>query len=553
MPKETGTSNLRIGELLKKKGLITDKHINYALNVQKVTQEKLGQVLTRMGLIAEDDLVKIVAQQLNLEYIDLSRTEPDMEILRAFNRNFCLTNRVFPIRSENNYLIVATSQLPNQRLEQSIMRTSNQRVKFRMAEESRLITNIYNYFYFLTNPVDQLLQREIQTLSNDSTLTVSPENLLHYMLLLAIRMRATDIHITPMPQGINVSFRIDGVLRDIVFLPRQLYRVITSIKLQADMDISEQRLPQDGRWRVNLLDRPYDIRVSSIITPNGENIVMRLLSQTQASFSLQSLGFFSEDVELVKQAFNEPFGIVLLTGPTGSGKSTTLVAGLNTLDLLDKNLLTVENPIEYIVPLANQTQVNEAAGYDFSNAMRYFLRHDPDIILVGEMRDELTARTALTAATTGHMVLSTLHSNTALGAIPRLLGLGMDSLTLSETLVCVISQRLVRTICPYCIQSRDPTQEEINYLNTNPEKIYYGEGCKSCMQSGYLGRTMIYEVLLINTELRSLLGRGASFFEIQDKVFEQGFRSLFHTGVQKVQIGVTTVEELQRVIGRFRY
>jgi general secretion pathway protein E/type IV pilus assembly protein PilB len=372
-------------------------------------------------------------------------------------------------------------------------------------------------------------------------------------MLMAIKMRATDIHINPMPQGIGILFRIDGVLRDIVFLPKNLSRIITSIKLQADMDISEQRLPQDGRWRVNLLDRPYDIRVSSVVTPDGENIVMRLLSQEQASFSLESLGFLPEDVQLVEQAFDEPHGIVLLTGPTGSGKSTTLVAGLNTLDLLDKNVLTVENPIEYIVPLARQTQVNESAGYDFSNAMRYFLRHDPDVILVGEMRDEPTAKTALTAATTGHMVLSTLHSNTALGAIPRLLGMGMDSLTLSETLVCVLSQRLVRTICPYCIKSRKPNQKELDYLNQEIDRIYFGQGCDSCLHTGYLGRTMIYEVLLINAELRKLLERGAPLYEIENKVYEQGFRNLFDVGVQKLKKGLTTVEELQRVIGRFHY
>jgi general secretion pathway protein E/type IV pilus assembly protein PilB len=547
------TQHIKLGALLKEKNLITDKHINYALNVQKVTKEKLGQVLTRLGLVPEDELVKNVAKQLNLKYINLSRVEPDMQILRTFNRNFCLNNQIFPLYSENNHLIVATSQLPNQRLEQAIMRTSNQKIEFRMTEESKLVTYIYNYFYFLANPVDKLLKREIQTLSNDTSLTVNPENFLHYVMLMAIKMRATDIHINPMPQGIGILFRIDGVLRDIVFLPKNLSRIITSIKLQADMDISEQRLPQDGRWRVNLLDRPYDIRVSSVVTPDGENIVMRLLSQEQASFSLESLGFLPEDVQLVEQAFDEPHGIVLLTGPTGSGKSTTLVAGLNTLDLLDKNVLTVENPIEYIVPLARQTQVNESAGYDFSNAMRYFLRHDPDVILVGEMRDEPTAKTALTAATTGHMVLSTLHSNTALGAIPRLLGMGMDSLTLSETLVCVLSQRLVRTICPYCIKSRKPNQKELDYLNQEIDRIYFGQGCDSCLHTGYLGRTMIYEVLLINAELRKLLERGAPLYEIENKVYEQGFRNLFDVGVQKLKKGLTTVEELQRVIGRFHY
>lgn len=545
-------SQIKIGDLLKNKGIITDKHIRYALNVQKVTREKLGKVLTRVGLVAESELVQTVAQQLDLKVVDLQKVDPEMELLRLFNRNFCLNNRVFPVRKKNSTLLLVTSELPTSRLSHSIQRISGLTPKFALTEESRLLTYIYNYFFFLENPVEELLHKEIRTLSADSSRTVSPDNFLHYLLLFAVKLRSTDIHLRPMPQGISVVFRIDGVLQDIAFMPKHLSRVITSIKLHADMDISEQRLPQDGRWNTKILERSYDIRVSTVVTPDGENVVMRLLSQEQASFSLGSLGFMSQDVPTMIQAFNEPFGVVLLTGPTGSGKSTTLVAGLNSLDLIDKNVLTIENPIEYLVPLARQTQVNQAAGYDFSNAMRHFLRHDPDVILVGEMRDEPTANMAMMAATTGHMVLSTLHANTALGAIPRLYGLGVDSQTLSEALLAVVSQRLLRTLCPYCYQTASPTQEELDYLNKEVKTLYVPQGCDACNQTGYRGRTILYENLIFDSTLRGLLERRVELHTLEEKAYEQGFRNMFHIGVSKVESGQTSVAELQRVIGRVR-
>ncbi len=553
------TAPIRLGDLLKEKGLIGEEHIRYALQAQKVTREKLGSVLTRLGLVSEYDLASAVAEQLKLKYINLSTVLPDNSILRRFNRNLCLTLRIFPVRSTGDKrLVTATCELPDQKLEQAVLRASGMRPLFFMAEESRVVSAIYNFFYFLENPVESLLQREVDTLARDSTMTVSPDNFIQYLLLLAVKKRSTDIHIRPMANGISLAFRVDGVLTNELFVPPQLMRAITAIKLAAGMDISEHRLPQDGRWTANLLERRFDIRASSVVTPFGENIVLRLLSQEKATFSLANLGFLDQDVAVLHRAFDEPFGIVLLTGPTGSGKSTTLVAGLMSLDLLGKNVLTIENPIEYLVPLARQTEVNEPAGYSFSNAMRYFLRHDPDVILIGEMRDEQTAKTALTAATTGHMVLSTLHSNTALGAIPRLRGLGLDNLTLAESLVCVVSQRLVRTICPNCTVEYKPSDEELTYLGVTPDqleggRLFKGGGCADCNHSGYQGRTLIYEILVLDKTLRDMLERDERIADISRAAVDRGFRSMFDIGVIKTLAGQTTVEELQRVLGRTRY
>jgi len=545
---------IRIGDLLRDKGYIGDEHIRYALQVQRVTKEKLGTVLTRTGLVSEYDLVYTVAQQLGIEYVKLDSIQPDFQLLKRFNRNTCLAQRVFPYgQTEEGEVIAAISDIPDPKLDQFIVRATGMRPKYVMAEETRVISAIYNFFYFLENPVEKLMQREVGIIAADTSRTVSPDTLINYILLLAVKQRSTDVHLRPMSRGISVAFRVDGVMVNVAFLPPQLSRMTTSIKLQAGMDIAEQRLPQDGRWTANLLERRYDIRVSSIVTPFGENVVMRLLSQERASFSFQALGFLQEDVAILARIFDEPFGILLLTGPTGSGKSTTLVAGLTSLDLLGKNVLTVENPIEYVVPLARQTQVNELAGYDFSNAMRHFLRHDPDVILIGEMRDQETATTALTAATTGHLVLSTLHANTAIGSLPRLQGLGMDIQMLSESLIGVVSQRLVRIICPHCKVTYKATEEDKKYLGIDVDTLQKGEGCETCNQTGYIGRTLIYEILVVDRDVRQAIEKDIELTQLEDMVKRKGFRSLYDIAVIKVQKGETTVEEIQRVLGKTRY
>ena len=547
-------ARIRLGDILIEQGLIEEKHLLFALQVQKTTREKLGQILTRIGLINEYDLATILAKQLNLEFIDLNKEEPDTELLRKFNRHTCLTHKIFPLRYQNNKVLLATSDLPGPQLEQICLRFTGKKPEYVLAEETKIVTSIYNYFYFLENPVEVILQREAELLAADTSMTTSPDNLIQHLLLFAVKKRATDIHIRPMINGISVALRIDGTLESAFFFPPQLKRIATAIKLQAGMDISEQRLPQDGRWSVRILNRRYDIRVSSIVTPYGENLVLRLLSQEKAGFSLETLGFLDEDLKIIKQAFAEPFGIMLLTGPTGSGKSTTLTAGLMTLDLLGKNVITIEDPIEYIVPLARQTQINEAAGYNFANAIRYFLRHDPDVILVGEMRDELTARTAMTAANTGHFVLSTLHSNTALGAIPRLQDLNIDNLTIAESLVCIISQRLIKTVCPFCREQYTPTEEEKRYLHDPDIKaLYKGRGCDLCGKSGYRGRTLIYEILLMNKRLRSLIEQNASIYELEKAILESGFNSMFDIAVKKIKAGITDIKEIKRVLGTTRY
>jgi len=357
-----------------------------------------------------------------------------------------------------------------------------------------------------------------------------------------------------MEKATNISFRIDGVMTSVLSLPANFSRIIASLKMKADMDIAEQRLPQDGRFSTSILNNDYDFRVSTIVSPYGENMVLRILSTENALMGMRQLGFYAEDIQKVRQMFNEPFGIVLLTGPTGSGKSTTLYAGIRNLNLLEKNVLTVEEPIEYKIPLLRQTQVNEKAGYTFANAIRHFLRHDPDVILVGEVRDPETAATAVSASTTGHLVLSTLHTNNAIGAVPRLRDLGIRPFLIGDSLIGVVSQRLVRRICNHCREAYAPSEEEKAYLqDPSITELYRGRGCDLCNGSGYLGRTLVYEVLSIDKELSRLINEEVELSVITDKAKARGFVEMFSVTAAKVKEGITTTAEAVRTLGHVRY
>ncbi len=379
------------------------------------------------------------------------------------------------------------------------------------------------------------------------------DTLVQHIFHLAVKMRATDIHIRPMRKSTNIAFRVDGVLTSVMALPAALNRLVSSIKMKADMDIAEQRLPQDGRFTATILNNVYDFRVSTIVSPQGENMVLRVLPLESSTMGMGQLGFFEEHIQTVERMFNEPFGIILLTGPTGSGKSTTLYAGIRRLNLLQKNVLTVEEPIEYDIPLIRQTQVNIKAGYTFSSAIRYFLRHDPDVILIGEIRDAETAATAVTASTTGHLVLSTLHTNSALGAIPRLKDLGVRSFLIADSLIGVVSQRLVRKVCNACRETYEPPAWEKAYLKDESlTTLSRGQGCEACLGSGYFGRTLAYEILTVNKELALMIEQEADLKDISEVVKGSGFVDIFDIMAEKVRQGVTTTAEAVRILGNIR-
>ena len=542
-----------LGELLKEKGLITENHIKYALQEQKITGERLGELFERLGFVTEHDVTSTLSEQSDIPFIEVDTLIPDESVLKLFNKNLCLNNTFLPLRRVDNHLEVATADVADGGLTQRLSRQTGLVPRLFIAERKKIVNAINKFYYFLENPVERLIANEINLLAQDREMARGMDQFLKHLLHLAIKYRATDIHIRPSAKSTNIAFRVDGVMTSVLSLPPSLNRLVASVKMRADMDIAEQRLPQDGRFTATILNNSYDFRASTIVLPQGENMVLRVLPTESAVMGMAQLGFLPEHIRQIENTFNEPFGIILLTGPTGSGKSTTLYAGIRRLNLLEKNVLTVEEPIEYDIPLLRQTQVNEKAGYTFANAIRYFLRHDPDVILVGEIRDAETAATAATASTTGHLVLSTLHTNSALGAIPRLRDLGIRPFLIADSLVGVVSQRLVRKICTHCKEAYAPAPWELKYLKQSDiDRLYRGRGCQVCNQTGYFGRTLVYEMLTVDRELALMIEQEADINQLAAKARQSGYVDIFDITVKKVLDGVTTTEEALRILGHVR-
>ncbi len=545
----------QLGEILKEKGIITEDHIKYALQVQKITKDRLGEIFEKLGFVTENDTVKTLAEQTQISYLDVDEVLAEDTVLKLFNKNLCLNNIFLPIRKIDGAIEIAAYNVHDLKLGQLISRQTGLKPKFHISERSKIINAVNKLYYFLENPVEKLIEHEINILSKDVEMARGMDNLINHIFHLAVKRRATDIHVQSMRRSIDISFRVDGVICPIMSLPVILNRIVASMKMKAEMDIAEQRLPQDGRFSATILNNTYDFRASTIVSPQGENMVLRILPMESAIMGMEQLGFIKEHVKIVENMFKEPFGIVLLTGPTGSGKSTTLYAGIRRLNLLEKNVITVEEPIEYDIPLLRQTQVNEKAGYTFASAIRYFLRHDPDVILVGEIRDEETASTAVTASTTGHMVLSTLHTNSAVGAVSRLKDLGVRPFLIADSLVGVLSQRLVRRICNVCKEPYSPPEWEKEYLNDPAiETLYRGKGCEVCNNSGYFGRTLVYELLTVNRELSTLIEKEADPSLISERAASIGGHiNMLDIMTQKVKQGITTYEEAVRILGSIRH
>ena len=542
-----------LGELLKEKDLITDEYIKYALQEQKITKEKLGEIFERHGFVTEYDVVLTLADQAGIPYIDADEILPEAYLLKMFNKNLCINNIFLPIRKTDNTVEVVTYNVSHDKVAQLISRQTGLVPKIFISERKKIINAINKFYYFLENPIEKLIQTEVNILSMDVEMARGMDNLIMHILHLAVKMRTTDIHIKPMKMSTNISFRVDGVMTPVLSLPVSLNRLVASFKMKAKMDIAEQRLPQDGRFTETILNNTYDFRVSTIITSQGENMVLRILPMEGTIIGLQQLGFFNEHVKVIEKMFNEPFGIILVTGPTGSGKSTTLYSGIRCLDLLGKNVITIEDPIEYEIPLLRQTQVNKKAGYTFVSAIRSFLRHDPDVILVGEIRDTETAATAVTASTTGHLVLSTLHTNSAIGAISRLRDLGIQPFLIADSLIGVLSQRLVRKICTACKESYIPSDLEKTYLHDSSLSILYrGKGCEVCNGSGYFGRTLVYELFTVNKDIAMYIEQESDLNLILEKSKQRGFVDIFEITAQKVKQGITTTEEAIRILGHVR-
>ncbi|WP_161491521.1 GspE/PulE family protein [Vreelandella lionensis] len=541
-----------LGDTLLRLGILEPIQLAYARQKQAVTGESLNQILVRLGLVADSDLARVLAEYHGLPYISQEEwPTPDPEVLQLFTREACLAHGVLPLRIAAGQLEAVLGNADPERAASLIQRRTGLTPNLRQGDFVAVARRIESAYSLRQRSALSAFEREYCQLRQDTQGSFPIDELINQLLVLAVSERATDIHLQPEPQSLHMAFRIDGVLVPIMALDRELMRLVPAIKVISAMDISDNLRPQDGRFSVTLDNQAYDVRVSTSITPQGESVVLRLLPTGVSVAGLEELGFAPEHLECLQGLFQQPHGIFLMTGPTGSGKTTTLHAGLRPLGMTGKSILTVEDPIEYELPVASQTQVNRKANYTFDTAIRHFLRHDPDIMLVGEIRDGETAEAAIRAAETGHLVLSTLHVNSVSGVVGRLMALGITPQALAETLIGCINQRLARCLCSHC---KEPVATP-EHIPSGFESLllevqhFRAVGCEHCRQTGYHGRVPVYEMLIVDAPLARWVEERGMRAELAGLLTSSNHVSIWETGARLVREGLTTVDELMRVLG----
>lgn len=551
-PADSTAAERQFGEALLRRGIVGALQLEYARQKQAVTAESLSHALVRLGLASAGDVARILAEHHGLPYACVSALpEPEPQALALFTREACMAHGLLPVRVVDAHLEAVLGNGDPLRVANLIRKRSGLEARLWQGDFAMVAQAIERCYDQGGRSPQAAFEQEYRKLLLDGQGAMPVDELLRRMLTLAVSERATDIHLQPEPRSLHMAFRIDGVLVPVLALERRLMRLVAAIKVMAAMDISDNLRPQDGRFSLTIDNQAYDIRVSTSITPQGESVVLRLLPKGVSVAGLQELGFAPEHLHHLQRLFQQPHGIFLMTGPTGSGKTTTLHAGLRPLGMMGKSILTVEDPIEYELPVAAQTQVNRKANYTFNTAIRHFLRHDPDIMLVGEIRDAETAEAAIRAAETGHLVLSTLHVNSVSGVVGRLMALGITTQELAETLIGCINQRLVRCLCPHCKVPAPAPQDlpaGLEPLLQGVEHLH-GTGCAHCRHTGFHGRLPVYEILSIDAPLAEWLEAGGSRAGLAARVSERNHVSIWETGARLVRLGLTNVEELLRVFG----
>lgn len=543
----------RLGDLLVESNLITKEQLEEALK-DKAPDEKLGDALLRLGWITEQQLIEVLEFQLGVPHISIHQFAVDPDTVQLVPREIAKRYQVMPIRTENNQLFVAMADpMDYFAIEELRMATGYQIVPAIATKDElqRAITKYYDLQQSLEEAMgDFVTEEEVEEagITDEDSPVV---RLVNQIISNAVQQRASDIHFDPQELELKIRYRIDGVMMTERSLPKSMQSVLTArVKIMANLNITESRVPQDGRIKMTVNFKPIDIRVSTLPSIYGEKIVMRILDLSNALDSFDKIGFSEENAAKFQKMIERPNGIVLITGPTGSGKSSTLYAALNKLNDETKNIITIEDPVEYQLAGINQVQVNEAVGMTFAAGLRSILRQDPDIIMVGEIRDLETAQIAIRASLTGHLVLSTLHTNSAVAALTRLTDMGIEPFLISSSLSGVVAQRLIRRVCRDCGQYEEPTEREkqiFREANMDIDKVKRGRGCPSCHNTGYRGRIAIHEVLEIDDKIRELIMGSASAAQIRQYVMERGFKFLLHDGLDKVQKGLSTTEEVLRV------
>ncbi len=558
--------HIRLGELLLQAGLINAGQLEKAISIQRQEGGKLGEVLVKLGIVKEDQVVSILAQQLKVPFFSLGtgmlKPALDQGLERLIPHEFALKNSVLPLSRTLRSLTIAMSDPLDLVLIDNLERITNCEINPVIASSTDIKKAVGNFYgkssamlnqavkdsYDISDDLNLEQAEDGQELSLDKLAERAEEapvvKLVDLIIRQAINERASDIHIEPFKNNISLRYRIDGKLYEIPPPAKHLHLPITSrIKILSKLDIAEKRLPQDGAFFVRIEEYPIDIRVSSVPTIYGEKIVMRLLDRREVVLDLNRLGFEPKQLEIIRKGINAPYGLVFLTGPTGSGKTTTLYAMLSEIKSPTKNIVTVEDPVEYRLDGINQVQIKPEIGLTFASALRSFLRQDPDVMLVGEVRDLETAQICIRSALTGHLVLSTLHTNDAPTAVSRLMDIGIEPYMLAPSLLLIVSQRLLRKLCPACKEAYEPDRVQASALGLKAELLYRAKGCPKCNNIGYKGRVSVSEVLWVNEEIRILINQRASFQKIREVAKANGMQMLYESGLRKAEQGITSLEE----------
>jgi type IV pilus assembly protein PilB len=549
----------RLGVLLIEVGLITQDQLEKALHIQKKMGKRLGRVLIELEYITEESLIEVLEFQLGVPHVDLERLTIDPAIAGVISEAIAKRHQVIPIRREGTKLVLAMADPTNIFAIDDIHLATGLQIEIVISSESeidRAINKSYGVQKTVQKAMNQLSIDESFAILEDAFVTESDApiiSIVNSLFQQAAKDGASDIHIEPQEKELRVRFRVDGILREMMVFPKRIHGAITSrIKIMSEMDISERRVPQEGRIKLRFTGRDIDVRVSTLPTIYGEKVVGRLLDQCNMVLNIESLGFSERNLKQFGNISQKSYGMTLVTGPTGSGKTTTLYATLSKYNTSEKNIVTVEDPVEYRLSGINQVNINPKAGLDFSDVLRSILRQDPNIIMVGEIRDGETAEIAIRAALTGHLVLSTLHTNDAASTVTRLIDMGVEPYLIASSVLGVLSQRLVRKICPNCkvgyrLEAKSSEDVFIKQSGYQVDTLYRGQGCPVCNQTGYKGRVAIHEVLVVSPAIRELVVTRSSSGKITEQARREGMHTLQQDGIEKAIDGITTIQEVMRV------
>jgi len=552
----------RLGDVLFEQGVVTEKQINEALR-KREKGEKVGEALIRFGYVTDSQIVDALEKSLGIKRINISLVYIDDSVLKLLDEEFVTAAKIMPINIHGRRIVIATNDPLDFPTVENVRLRTGMNVETVLSTKNDIETAIARYYGF--SKTLKSLGIEVKEEKNDSEKFY--EELLHdntedsnespiiqlvnQILLTAVKMEASDIHIDPADIEFKIRYRVDGVLSTERVLPKViLSKLISRIKVMSHMDITETRKPQDGRIKTIIEGRPIDLRISMLPTVRGEKAVMRVLDLSRDSQGLDRLGLTDEERALFTRLISRPNGVILVSGPTGSGKTTTLYATLDQLNEDDVNLITVEDPVEIELDGVNQVNVNPELDFTFANALRSILRQDPNIIMVGEIRDTETAEIAVKASLTGHLVLSTIHTNSAIKTITRLIDMGIDAFLVASSLSGVVAQRLVRVLCQQCSVEEDPTADELEIFkrhNIEIKKVKRAKGCEACAQKGYKGRTAVFEILDVNDTIVKMVSNHAHEYELLEQARKDGTKLLVEAGLDKVKKGITTVEEVMRI------